>query len=111
MPHPSDRNNNKAYLTRERTEVSPKDKHCQFYSYEDFRGIKFTETESRMAAVRRWEEGEIGNCLISVWSFSLQGEKFLEMGYTAMQICLTLLNCVLRNGEDGKLYVLWFYTI
>lgn len=35
----------------------------------------------------------------------LQGEKVLEMGCTRMGRELTLLNCILKNGQDGKFYV------
>ena len=43
-----------------------------------------------------WEEGT---------EFASQVEKVLETGCTTVQTYLTLLNCTLKNGDDGKPYV------
>ena len=45
------------------------------------------------------------SCQVSV----LQGEKVLEMGYTAGGIYLTQLKCALRNGLGDKFYIKYFY--
>lgn len=37
-------------------------------------------------------------------------EKVLEIGYTTMQMYLTLLYRTLRNGWDGKFHVMHFLT-
>lgn len=39
----------------------------------------------------------------------LQDGKVLEIGCMIMGICLTLLNCILRNCSDGKFYVMHLY--
>ena len=36
----------------------------------------------------------------------LQDEKVLEIGCTTMGIYLTLLKCTLKNGQDGRFYVM-----
>ena len=39
-----------------------------------------------------------------------QVEKVLETGCTTVQTYLTLLNCTLKNGDDGKPYVYFSKT-
>lgn len=48
-----------------------------------------------------WEEGT---------EFTSQVEKVLETGCTTVQTYLTLLNCTLKNGDDGKPYVYFSTT-
>lgn len=48
-----------------------------------------------------WEEGT---------EFASQVEKVLETGCTTVQTYLTLLNCTLKNGDDGKPYVYFSTT-
>lgn len=40
-----------------------------------------------------------------IQSFSFARSKILEIGATAMCMYLTLLNCLLKHGEDGKFHV------
>lgn len=42
--------------------------------------------------------------------FTSQVEKVLETGCTTVQTYLTLLNCTLKNGDDGKPYVYFSTT-
>lgn len=82
-----------------------------FHLQEIARGVKYGETESR-----KWFPGPVGRekvgsyCLmssVSVWD----NEKVLEMvfgdGYTTMWLNLMSLNCTLKNGFNGKFYLIY----
>lgn len=45
--------------------------------------FKLTETESRMVVFQKLTGGKMARCLMSYRVSVLQGEKVLEMGYTA----------------------------
>lgn len=40
----------------------------------------------------------------------LQDEKVLERCFATTRIHLKLLNWILKNGENGKFYVIWFFN-
>ena len=66
-----------------------------------------------MEVSRGWEEGEweviFSACRVSVW----EDEKVLEMdggdGYTTTWMHLMPLKYTLKNGQNGKLYIMYIY--
>ena len=73
-----------------------------FCLYEVSEVVSFTKTEYEMVVTRDCEEGEMANyCLTDIVSV-LKVNRVLETGRTAMWMHLTMVNCTLKNGKDGK---------
>lgn len=63
--------------------------------------VKLIEMESRIVVTRNW--GGRSCCQRGTES-SLPDEKVLKICLTRIWICVTLLNCTLKNEYDGKFY-------
>lgn len=62
-----------------------------------------------MGVTSDWRKGREKKGLFKVYRVSvLHDENVLEILSTTMWIYLTLLNCILKSGKDGKFYVIHF---
>lgn len=80
-----------------------------------FTGVaKFRETESKVMAARGWRRSKEQKFLLNKRSFSsvLRDKKVPEIHggdqYTVMRMYLKSPNCTLKNGYDGKSYVVFY---
>lgn len=73
-----------------------------FHLHEVSKAIKFIETRVGLE-----ERGKQDLC--NGHRASALQENVLEICCTTMQICLILLNCIVKNGCNGKFYIICFY--
>lgn len=82
----------------------------QFCFYEVPRTARFLETESG-GCQGRGNGGMRSRGLMGIEFQLCQMKRVWETSYTTMWMCLTLLSCTLKNGENGKFYYVLFSII
>ena len=88
------------------TEISKRKNAIWFHFYEVPRTVKFIDIESRMLVARGGAYGRRRGELSDGYGVSVLQDEKGSGDCTTVCMCLMLLNHILKNGEDGKFYII-----